>query len=356
MPRWGHACVRTRPPTTMNNTPKTTTVSSTGCPTSGPTSAPTPHALPTIVVYGSSIAVDAVVASAPARVIVCDRDIEDADRDSLISMADGSQAWVSDFVLEHASNGDTSGIDAQHTAAVTARVDATRWRPAPQTSAQTSAEARSKGQTNASAALQQARRRAADAAFENYDFGADLQVEDASGWEYTSGGDEYTRSVFVLDEDSDSHSASQRLRFVVRFGGDDEVLSAHASNEQGRAVGAFGKPDLVTLRATIEVRLDAAGVPPQALREQLQRSLERAIGEGALSGHTEATVDEYDLQVTLIEQPAADLDQDELRDWLASQIESGNTSLESLPRQLARYALTDPGAMRLELAERMGRL
>lgn len=347
----------------MNYTPKTTTAGSTGCPTTT-----TPPALPTIVVYGSSLAVDAVVASAPARVIVCDRDIEDADPDSLVAMTDGSKAWVSDFVLEHASNGDASGIDAHHTAAVAASVDATRLRPTPEARQETRQETRPEGTpatpaaranpavAQDSAALQQARHRAADAAFETYDFGADLQVEDASGWEYTSGGDEYTRIVYALDEDSDTHNASKRLRFVVRFGDGDEVLSAQASNEQGRPVGGFRKPDLVTLRATIEVRLDAAGVPPQALREQLQRSLERAIGEGALSGHTEATVDEYDLQVALIERPAADLDEDELRDWLASQIESGNTSLESLPRQLARYALTDPGAMRLELAERMGRL
>lgn len=53
---------------------------------------------------------------------------------------------------------------------------------------------------------------------------------------------------------------------------------------------------------------------------------------------------------------AADLDADEIATYLADRIENGQMRLEDIPIMMARYALADPAAMRLEFAERITNL
>ena len=47
------------------------------------------------------------------------------------------------------------------------------------------------------------------------------------------------------------------------------------------------------------------------------------------------------------------LDEDTVTDWLSEQIEDGHMDVARLPRLMARYALTEPKALREEFAERM---
>lgn len=61
-----------------------------------------------------------------------------------------------------------------------------------------------------------ARRRAADIAFLSYDFGAANQVEDSSGWEYVTPGNEMTRKVFLRPIE-ESQTATDVAHFTVVF-------------------------------------------------------------------------------------------------------------------------------------------
>lgn len=71
--------------------------------------------------------------------------------------------------------------------------------------------------------LDRLRNEAADRAYETFDFEAD--VADASGWEHSIGGDEWSRPVFLEGEPH-----SERVTFVVRFEEkSDEILEAYVS-------------------------------------------------------------------------------------------------------------------------------
>ena len=71
--------------------------------------------------------------------------------------------------------------------------------------------------------------------YQNYDFGS--IVEDSSGWEGLSPGDELSRPVFL--ENEDPHQPSERVRFVVRFKDEQsiEVQEAYAINSKGSIFG-----------------------------------------------------------------------------------------------------------------------
>ena len=63
------------------------------------------------------------------------------------------------------------------------------------------------------------RRIAAETAFESFDFGAGVEVDGFSGWEYVggTGAGEWTRPVFVKPPTPHGWTPTTRLIFVVRF-------------------------------------------------------------------------------------------------------------------------------------------
>lgn len=109
------------------------------------------------------------------------------------------------------------------------------------------------------------------------------------------------------------------------------------------------------LRIVLDVSYDLEGMTPEELQALVTRNLEHAIGNGLLTGDCPALVDEWDLKVSSVSDEAASLDQEEVADWIAGQVESGSVNPEQIPAMLARYALTDSTEMREELAVRMGK-
>lgn len=112
--------------------------------------------------------------------------------------------------------------------------------------------------------------------------------------------------------------------------------------------------DFAHVRFTLDAVIKAEGENHEYLAQRLNSAFGQAIGNGAITGDSAATVEEFSAKTTLLSTEAAALDEDDVTKWLASQIEDGNMDVERLPLLMARYALTDPAEMRSELAERMG--
>ncbi len=73
----------------------------------------------------------------------------------------------------------------------------------------------------------------ADKAYENYDFGQNVAVEDADGWESTMPGDTWSRKVYCLnDGDQQTHT----VYLNVRFSG-VQVVEVYALDGSGNFVG-----------------------------------------------------------------------------------------------------------------------
>ena len=74
----------------------------------------------------------------------------------------------------------------------------------------------------------------AQAAYVEYDFGAGVVVEDDSGFEHQSDGDEWVRSVFVNADDQDPEQPTIKLTFIVRFlHASDKLLEVFARDNKG---------------------------------------------------------------------------------------------------------------------------
>lgn len=80
-------------------------------------------------------------------------------------------------------------------------------------------------------------REAKDAAFEDYEFGEGVVVEDYDGWE--SLGLRSTRNVYVRCDEDGADEATRRLRFVVELGADGAVVSAEALDDKGSVWGVL---------------------------------------------------------------------------------------------------------------------
>lgn len=57
------------------------------------------------------------------------------------------------------------------------------------------------------------------------------------------------------------------------------------------------------LRLTLDVAYDLGGESADEMRNRLYQMVKRAIGEGLLTGYTEATVEEYSVEVKEIPEP-----------------------------------------------------
>lgn len=107
--------------------------------------------------------------------------------------------------------------------------------------------------------------------------------------------------------------------------------------------------ELHRLRLTMDVTYDLNEVDIDDLVRRLRKMGEWAVGEGMLTGETEAEVDQYSMDVT--EYPEGD--EDEIADFMQQRIEDGDLDLEDIPVRLARYGLMDPADFINEMRERM---
>lgn len=90
------------------------------------------------------------------------------------------------------------------------------------------------------------RRMVADTQFSNYDFGDLAEVEDASGWEYTSPGTTWGRAVFLQTDEGDDAGSTQNVNFVVRFKENtSECETAYAITNKGVVFGSAMKDEKV---------------------------------------------------------------------------------------------------------------
>ena len=92
--------------------------------------------------------------------------------------------------------------------------------------------------------LEEARRAAADQAFVDFDFGDDVRVEAANGWDYLDGpgATAWTRTVFVAPRKADGQAGDgllQVVRFTVSFEvGSLDVVEVCAVDEKCDPLGA----------------------------------------------------------------------------------------------------------------------
>ena len=112
----------------------------------------------------------------------------------------------------------------------------------------------------------------------------------------------------------------------------------------------INESDRVTLRLTLDVTYDLNGENAVEMVKNLRRLCERAIGEGMLTGESDAEVEEHSMEVVI--QPE-DLTEDELADFMRERIENDDLALEDIPVRLARYGLMERHAFVSEMRERM---
>lgn len=108
--------------------------------------------------------------------------------------------------------------------------------------------------------------------------------------------------------------------------------------------------DKVRVRLTLDVAYDLNGVDAGAMRDRLYRMCVCAIGDGMLTGETDATVDAYSIDAALVEKP---LTEEEVAKFMQQRIENGQLHPEDIAVRLARYGLTEVPAFVAEMRERM---
>lgn len=107
------------------------------------------------------------------------------------------------------------------------------------------------------------------------------------------------------------------------------------------------------IRLTLDVEYDLNGVAVEEMSALLLRMVERAIGEGLLSGHTEAEVNEYAMDTEILPEQ---LTEKEVADFMLDRVENGQLDLEDIPVRLARYGLMEAPKFVAEIRERMEEL
>ena len=80
--------------------------------------------------------------------------------------------------------------------------------------------------------------KAANDAYESYDFGDGIEVTDAGTWEYTTPGLERSRRVYVESErEDDGPRPRWTLNFTVRFNEAGNVEESYALDDKGQFWG-----------------------------------------------------------------------------------------------------------------------
>lgn len=104
------------------------------------------------------------------------------------------------------------------------------------------------------------------------------------------------------------------------------------------------------LRLTVDVTYDLNGEDPGVLERHLENMVFRAIGDGMLTGASDAEVETHEIRIDEVPEM---LDEKEIAQAIADRLESGAFLLEDMPLRAARYGLTDPIVFVNEMRERM---
>lgn len=105
---------------------------------------------------------------------------------------------------------------------------------------------------------------------------------------------------------------------------------------------------LTNITIEIQADIDRNGLANNELVNHLNTAVGNAIGNGLLTGHTEAEVDVYSAEVTLNRHEL----EDELTRFLQGQIEDGQLDAEGMARRIARCGLMLPSNFIAEMNER----
>ncbi|WP_230976257.1 hypothetical protein [Pseudothauera nasutitermitis] len=108
--------------------------------------------------------------------------------------------------------------------------------------------------------------------------------------------------------------------------------------------------DTVKVRLMLDVTYLLNGEVLDDLLFHLHQQCMRAIGDGLLTGGSNAQVEQYEIDVSTRPIP---LSEAEIADFMRQRIEDGNLSAEDIPTRLARYGLMTPDDFVSEMRERM---
>jgi hypothetical protein len=104
------------------------------------------------------------------------------------------------------------------------------------------------------------------------------------------------------------------------------------------------------LCVTLDVTYALSGQSLDNLKELLNNGIRRAIGDGMLTGQTEAEVKDHSVNVAVV--PEGPTEQRITR-LMAHRIETGELAPDDIPVRLARYGLMNPNAFVAEMIERI---
>jgi hypothetical protein len=142
------------------------------------------------------------------------------------------------------------------------------------------------------------------------------------------------------------------LRVLASRDGSGQPYPARKRFVREMLSGEKQQAALIKLRLTVEVTYYLNGTSATEMVWLLRKMCAQAIGEGMLTGQTDAEVDEYSIDAAILPEP---LSEDELTSFMQQRIECGDLPLEDIPIRLARYGLMEPSAFIVEMRERMKR-
>lgn len=147
-----------------------------------------------------------------------------------------------------------------------------------------------------------------------------------------------------LTDNVSNEGLDTRIAAAIQFKGADDAEKAL------RAL--LPQPEKVQLRLTLDVTYDLNGENATEMVSRLRKMCERAIGEGMLTGSSDAEVDEYSMEVEIMPEV---LPEEDIADLMLRRIESGDLDLGDIPDRLAHYGLMEPQTFLAEMRERLER-
>ena len=126
--------------------------------------------------------------------------------------------------------------------------------------------------------------------------------------------------------------------------------AAWADWDKANASYGAPAPGTVKVRLTLNITYDLNGENAVEMVSRLRKMCERAIGDGMLTGETDAEVEEYSMDVVIPPEP---LSEEEIADFMRRRIENSQIDPEDIPIRLARYGLMERDAFIDEMRERM---
>lgn len=145
-----------------------------------------------------------------------------------------------------------------------------------------------------------------------------------------------------VEENISKDALSSRIALILWIQG-PEVGAQEIRNE-------LKSPEVVSVRLTLDVTYTPNSVTIAQLVEHLRRACDQAIGDGLLTGDTDAEVLEHSFRVgTLPTSP----DEEAVAQFLSEKIINGELSMEDVPVRMAQYGFMEPDAFLEEMHERM---